>query len=254
VNPNTALRRLTLVSCATVLIVTTANGCSRWIEIAPLSETQDPAAQQIARDEQVPLIIDVIRTTRNGSPQNTSVETQQRILSSLAEIGLFSHLSSGTNPVYAANDKIVRARVLLNETIDPHAGGAAWKGIVIGASMYTLTPFLPLEYGYAASVALELERWDGQVTRYEGQSSGTVRYQLFGATPIMIDELKGHVTETCLNELARQIVRDTALYTASSAPISESGIRTVSVRRRSPRVPDASSTPIPVSASAPSER
>jgi hypothetical protein len=69
----------------------------------------------------------------------------------------------------------------------------------------------------------------------------------------MIDELKGHVTETCLNELARQIVRDTAFYTASSAPLSESGIRTVSVKRRSPRIPEASSTPIPVSAAAPSE-
>ncbi len=227
-NPNTALRRLTLLCCAALLIADNGHRLqlvgSKW----RLSRsTQDPAAQQIARDEQVPLIIDVIRTTRNGSPQNTSAETQQRILSSLAEIGLFSHLSSGNvRRMPASNDKIVRARILLDETIDPHAGGAAWKGIVIGASMYTLTPFLPLEYGYAANVSLELERWDGQIKRYEGESSGTARYQLFGATPIMIDELKGHVTETCLNELARQIVRDTAFYTASSAPISESDIRT----------------------------
>ena len=104
-NPKT-LRRLTLLCCATVSILTTATGCSRWIELAPLSETQDPGTQQIARDEQVPLIIDVIRTTRNGSPQNTSAETQQRILSSLAEIGLFSHLSSGTYAVSASSDKI----------------------------------------------------------------------------------------------------------------------------------------------------
>ena len=252
-NPKT-LRRLMLLCCATVSILTAATGCSRWIEMAPLSETQDPGTQQIARDEQVPLIIDVIRTTRNGSPQNTSAETQQRILSSLGEIGLFSHLSSDTYAVSASNDKIVRAKILLSETIDPHAGGAAWKGIVIGASMYTLTPFLPLEYGYAANVSLELERWDGQVKRYEGQSSGTARYQLFGATPIMIEELKGHVTETCLNELARQIVRDTAFYTASSAPISHSDIRTVTIKRRSPQIPDASSTPIPVTVSAPADR
>ena len=251
-NPNT-LRPVTLLCCAALSILTMVTGCSRWIEMAPLSETQDPGTQQIARDEQVPLIIDVIRTTRNGSPQNTSAETQQRILSSLAELGLFSHLSSGHDGS-ASNDKIVRAKILLSETIDPHAGGAAWKGIVIGASMYTLTPFLPLEYGYAARVSLELERWDGQLKRYEGQSSGTARYQLFGATPIMIEELKGHVTETCLNELARQLVHDTAFYTASSAPVSHSDIRTVSIRRRSPQIPDASSTPIPVTVSAPADR
>ena len=251
-NTNTR-RRLTLL-CSIVVILATDNGCSRWIEMAPVLQTQDPAAQQIARGEQVPLIVDVIHTSKNGSPQNTSAETQQRILSSLAEIGLFSHLSFGTYAVSASNDKIVRARILLSETIDPHAGGAAWKGFVIGASMYTLTPFLPLEYGYAANVSLELERWDGQVKRYEGQSSGTARYQLFGATPIMIEELKGHVTESCLNELARQIVRDTAFYAASSAPVSESDIRTVSIRRRSPGIPDASSTAVPVSVSAPAER
>jgi hypothetical protein len=74
--------------------------------MAPHLDTQDPGAQQIARDEQVPLIIDVIRTTRNGSPQNTSAETQQRILSSLAEIGLFSQLSAGAYDVSPSNDKI----------------------------------------------------------------------------------------------------------------------------------------------------
>ncbi|HET9844108.1 MAG TPA: hypothetical protein VFQ02_00060 [Nitrospira sp.] len=252
-NPNT-LRRVTFWCWATVSILLTATGCSRWIEMAPPSEMLDPGAQQIARDEQVPLIIDVVHTTRNGSPQHTSVEMQQRILGSLAEIGLFSHLSSGTHVESPSNDKIVRAKILLSETIDPHAGGAAWKGIVIGASMYTLTPFLPLEYGYAANVTLELERWDGQVKRYEGRSAGTARYQLFGATPIMIEELKGHVTESCLNELAKQIIRDTAFYTASSAPISRSDIRTVSIRRLSPRTPDASSTPIPISVSAPADR
>ena len=93
-NPNT-LRPLTLLCCAALSILTMVTGCSRWIEMAPHLDTQDPGAQQIARDEQVPLIIDVIRTTRNGSPQNTSAETQQRILSSLAEIGLFSQLSAG---------------------------------------------------------------------------------------------------------------------------------------------------------------
>ena len=44
-----------------------------------------------------------------------------------------------------------------------------WKGIVIGASMYLLTPFLPFEYDYAAHLSLELERWDGQIKRYESR-------------------------------------------------------------------------------------
>ena len=43
-------------------------------------------------------------------------------------------------------------------------------------------PVHSAEYDYAAHMTLELERWDGQVKRYESQSSaGTAHYQLFGA-------------------------------------------------------------------------
>jgi hypothetical protein len=110
-----------------------------------------------------------------------------------------------------------------------------------------------LEYDYAAHLSLELERWDGQVKRYESQSAGTARYHLFGATPIMVDELKGHVTESCLTELARQIVNDMAFFSASSAPLSESGIRSVSVKPRSTRLPASASAAIPTSAPAKTE-
>ena len=216
-------------------------------------EPDNRGAQMIAGDEQVPLILDRIHTTRNSSPQNSSAETEQRILSSLADIGLFSHLTSINTSAPAYGEKTVRARLLFDEAVDPHAGGAAWKGIIIGASMYLLTPFLPFEYDYAAHLSLELERWDGQIKRYESESAGTVRYHLFGATTIMVDELKGHVTESCLTELARQIANDTVFFSASSAPVSESGIRSVSVKPRTMRPPASASAAIPISTPAPAE-
>lgn len=248
-NPTPALRCLMLACCG--LVLTAISGCSRWIEMAnhPM-ESDESTAQTIARDEQVPLILDRIRTTRNGSVQNSSLETEQRVLRSLADIGLFARLASINGSAAESGEKTVRARLLFDEAVDPHAGGAAWKGIVIGASMYILTPFLPLEYDYAAHLTLELERWDGQIKRYQSQSAGTARYHLFGATPIMIDELKGHVTETCLTDLAGQIVRDTMFFTASSAPLSEPSIRTVSVKPRSSKMPTSASVAIPVAAPA----
>ena len=251
-NLTRTFRCLMLTCC--VLLCTTIIGCSRWIEmISPQTEDDQRAAQMIAQNEQVPLYLDRVRSTRNGSPQNSSSETEQRILSSLADIGLFSHLASVNTAAAQSGEKFVRARLLFDEAIDPHAGGAAWKGIVIGASMYILTPFLPLEYDYAAHLSLELERWDGQVKRYESQSAGTAHYHLFGATPIMIDELKGHVTESCLTALVRQIVKDTAFFTASSAPLADPGIRTVSVKSRVPRTTLSASPAIPIAAPAPAE-
>ena len=252
-NAHPSLRCLTLACCG--LALTAVSGCSHWIEMAgPTLAGDEGTAQIIARDEQVPLILDRLRTTRNGAPQNSSVESEQRILGSLADIGLFSYLvSANAATPMSGEQKMVRARLQFDEAIEPHAGGAALKGIVIGASMYILTPFLPLEYGYAAHLTLELERWDGQVKRYESQSAGSARYHLFGATPIMIDELKGHVTEACLTDLTRQIVKDTAFFYASSVPMSESGIRSVSVKPRPTRPAPAASAAIPVSVPSPAE-
>jgi len=249
-NANTCLRWTVIGCCGLVAILST--GCARWIELtAQPGNAQEQSSHTIARDEQVPLILDRVRITRNGSPQNPSNDTEQRLLGSLEEMGLFSRLVSTASNEPAASDKFIRARVLFDEAVDPHAGAAAWKGIVIGASMFILTPFIPLEYDYAAHVTLELERWDGQIKLYESRSAGTARFHLFGATPIVIDELKGHVMESCLTTLAQQVVQDTLFYSASSAPITEPGLRTVSVKPRSSE--SFVSTPVVIPVSVPAE-
>lgn len=235
--------RWTIIGCCG-LIVTLTTGCARWIELrATADSSQEPNVRVIARNEQVPLIVDGVGITRNGSPQNLSLETEQRVLGTLRKTGLFSHLGGTDSAEPPASEKFIRARLLFDEAIDPHAGDAAWKGIVISASMFILTPFIPLEYDYAAHVILELERWDGQVKRYESQSAGTAHYQLFGRTSLMIDELKGHVTESCLTALMQQMVHDTTFYTASSAPVLDRPIRSVSVKsKRSELTPVSIST------------
>jgi len=233
---------LTIIVCCGVL-VTLTTGCGHRIELkATADSSPKPIVREIARDEQVPLVIDSVGTTRNGSPQYSSLETEHRVLGTLREVGLFSRLGGMNSPEPPASEKFVRARLLVDETIDSHPGDVTWKGIVIGVSMFTLAPFIPLEYDYSEHVTLELERWDGRVKRYEGESSGTAHYKMFGATSIMIDELKGHVTESCLTALMEQVVLDTAFYTASSAPISDRPIRSVSVKSRRSTL-----TPVPVS-------
>jgi len=118
--------------------------------------------------------------------------------------------------------------------------------------MFLLSPVIELDYDYAAQASLELERWDGQVKRYEARSAGTAPYHLFGATPIMIGELKGQVAEACLTELMDRLVRDTNFYMASSTPLPDSPILSVTVKARKPLRSPASLSVVPVStASAP---
>lgn len=229
-------------------LASTTMGCSRWIDVMPSSALQqEPITRSILNEERVPLVMDGFRMMQNGAPQNPSTEIERRILNTLQETRLFSTLVPLGGTVTSLGDKVMTARISFDETIDPHSGATAWKGFLIGASMFLLSPAIELNYDYAAKATLELERWDGQVKRYETSAAGTAHYNLFGATPIMIGELKGQVAEACLTELMDQLVRDTTFYMASSSPLPDSPVLTVTVKTRNPLLSPASLSSVPVS-------
>jgi hypothetical protein len=228
------------------IVVCMTIGCARSIEVKPVSiESQAAITHSLPSDERVPFVMDSFYLSRNGAPQNPSTDAERRILNRVQETRLFSTLIPLGGQADSLGEKIVSARITMDEAIEPHSWSSAFKSIIIGGSMFLLSPFIDLEYEYATKVGLELERWDGQIMRYEAGSSGKVYYKLFGATPIMIDELKGHVIEACLSDLTGQLVRDTTRYMASSAPAPKSGIRTVTVKSRRPSTTQPSLSVVP---------
>ena len=214
-----------------LLIGVAATGCSHWIDVKPAAEAGPSTAPlSIARSERVPLILDAVKISHNGSPQNPSSDLERRFLSTLQDLSLFSQLSLfDTAP---ATGKAIVARLSVNDTIDSHPGEAAWKGVVIGTSMFLLAPVMELHYDYGTHLTLELERWDGTVKTYTASSNGTASYNLFAASPSMITELKGHVLEAGITDIMEQLVKDTAFYNASSAPVSDRSIYAVSVKSK----------------------
>ena len=238
-------RAISVVSGA---IVAAALGCAHTIDVMPSSTAnQDTSSQTIADTERVPFVIETFRQSQNGSPQNPSLELERRFLNSVQETSLFSAVVPLGESRDGVGGKLVTARLAFDETIDSYPGEAALKGILIGASMFLLSPFIDLNYDYTAQAYLELERWDGHVTHYEARSFGTAHYNLFGASPTVINELKGQVIETCLNSLMDRLVQDTAMYMASKTPLPASTIRTVTVKTNRPA--GAAAHPIvPVSA------
>lgn len=236
-------------SLAGLLAVTILTGCTRWIDVMPASPARLTAeAQAVEEQERVPLVMESFRLMTNGSPQNPPAALERRVLNQVQETRLFSSSVPLGGAARSPEGKAVAARLTIEETVDPRSGETAFKGFIIGASMFLLSPAIELAYDYAAHATLELERWDGTVKRYEARSAGTARYNLFGATPIMVDELKGQVTEACLTSLIDQLVHDTVFYMASSAPAPDEIIRTVTVkaRRSAPSL-----AVLPVSAPAP---
>ena len=101
------------------LLLTLTTGCARWIELkATPDSNQESNVRVIAQSEQVPLVMESVSNTRNGSPQNLSLETEQRLLGAMRKVGLFSHLGGTDSTEPPAGGKFIRARLLFDEDIE----------------------------------------------------------------------------------------------------------------------------------------
>jgi hypothetical protein len=216
------------------LIVVLASGCSHWIELTDQAAQSPPSQTTIARDVRVPLLLEAVRISQNGAPVATPPAVERQVLGALEATQLFSQYFQSGYEQPAPHEPRVTIRLRMDNHVDPHPGETAWSGFVIGASMFLLSPVIWFDYDYGTHMSLEVERWDGQMKQYAASSSGSAHYYLFGASPHVIEELKGQVTDNCLASLLDQLVRDHTFYLAESSPQSETTIRTVSVGARRP--------------------
>ena len=209
----------------TLLVLAVAStGCSRWMQINGATPSElPPAAHKVGAVGPIPAVVTGIIVTQNGTRQVATPELERRVLDRLAHTELFGRLQY---PAYADDPpsrEHVRATLTVDAQSDPHSGGAAFKGIVIGASMFLLTPLLPLEYDYGAAMTLDVERPDGTSHRYRAQAQGTAFYHLFGATPLAVEELRAEVIETCLAQLQRELVKDREFVQAAYVAKHQTG-------------------------------
>ena len=218
-----------LISGVLAMTIGLGTGCSHSIELAVPIEAAPPTSVTVATDARVPLLLETVRVTHNGSSIAPPAILERQVLGAIEATRLFSqHYQSGyTQP--AAEQARVTVRLSIDNLVEPHAGQAAWRGFVVGASMFALAPFISLNYDYGTEMSLEMERWDGQIKRYTATSNGSAHYNLFGASPDVIEQLKGQVTEACLSSLLNQVIQDSTFYLASSGQPQGNPIRTVSV-------------------------
>lgn len=210
-------------------------GCARWTEvIEPLPPIKAFPSVSIPAEERVPVLVKPVQLTHNGTKGVPSPDLERRMLDLLQDTHLFSQLVQTGYAQLPVEDKVMTARLVVSDEVDSHASGAAFKGLMIGASMFLLTPLLPLEYDYNVYMDLELERWDGQIKRYRSSSKGTAYYHLFGATPVAITDLKAQVTQSCMTALKRQLVQDGPFYLVQSAPFPSSSPAISAVELKGP--------------------
>jgi hypothetical protein len=226
-----------LIGSVLTMTLGLGTGCSHWIELAAPTDIASPANATVASDARAPLLLTTIRVTHNRSSVAPPAILERQVLGAIESTRLFSqHYQSGhTQP--ATNQAHVTVRLSIDNLVEPHAGQAAGRGILIGASMFTLAPFIPLNYDYGTQMSLEMERWDGQIKECTATSNGSAYYHLFGANPEVIEQLNGRGTEACLSSLLNHVILDSPFYVTSSKQPKDNPVQTVSVgiRHSSPR-------------------
>ena len=203
----------TLTACSVLLMVCV--GCARWAELTDVPPGTEGVSQpRLTAADRVPAMLRDIRVTQNGASLAPSLDFERLVLGHLDQAYVFSYL---IHTAYAQppGEKHVKVRLSLTETVDPHAGANALRGLVIGASMFLLTSVLPFEYDYESQMVLEMERWDGRTRQYTASFKGTAYFHLFGATPLVTTELKGTVRTACLDSLMTQLAGDVNFYAAN---------------------------------------
>ncbi len=233
------------------VLLAASSGCARWMELShgQIDEGMTAAAF-VQADDRVPLVLGAVQVLQNGAPVTPPAALDRQVLGELEATRLFSeHIHQGYGQL-PSGTKFVTARLSIEETVDPHAGATAWKGFLIGASMFLLAPVIPLEYSYESYMTIELDRWDGLTRRYTTSTKGSAFYYLFGATPLAIQELKGQVIDACLSQLMQQVVHDATLYLAGSAPLPPSPSSTIKAEARAAR---SRSVPVSTSTSQPAQ-
>ncbi len=226
-----ASRPMTIHLLVTTLVLGT--GCSHSIELAVPANVIPPVSATVVTDARVPLLIQTLQVTENGAAIAPPAPLERQVLGAIASTRLFSQQYQSGQHQPATDQPRVTVRLSVSNLVEPHTGQAAWRDVVV-ASLFTLAPFLSLEYDYGTAMGLEIERWDGQIKHYNGSSNGSAYHTLFGATPAVIEELKGQVTEACLSSLLNQVVRDWAFYLASHEQPHDRPIQTVTVGIRRP--------------------
>src|SRR5437867_4634472 len=152
-----------LIGSVLTMTLGLGTGCSHWIELAASTDAAPPANATVATDARVPLLLETIRVTQNGSPIAPPASLERQVLGAIEVTRLFSqHYQSGyTQP--ATDQARVTVRLSIDNLVEPHAGQAAWRGFVVGASMFALALFISFNYDYGTEMSLEMERWDGQI-------------------------------------------------------------------------------------------
>lgn len=159
-------------------------------------------AYNVDAETSYPVFISSINVRGNDVNQGF----ERRVVAKINDTGLFKEVIYGfysrkPEPPY------IDAKLDVSESMNDHAGSNAAKGFFIGASLWLLTPALPLNYDYTTEFDLDVVWPNNQRRSYKAECAGEAWGTLDQARNALA-KLPGEVTEACLTSIANQMGAD----------------------------------------------
>ena len=108
-------------------------------------------------------------------------------------------------------EKAVRLRLLADSRVNTHETANFLKFAATCASLFLLSPVLPLTDDFNTTIQLKVIRFDGEEKYYTTRIKGTNHYSLFNVSKSR-KEVRREVIEKTLNAIMKQLTEDIAFF------------------------------------------
>jgi hypothetical protein len=200
-----------------VLLAACFSGCYSGYKLTKKPIEADSIHKSFNQVSKLPVYISSI-SVKN---KNISSGFENRVVAKLTETGLYRDVIYGIYSRRPNDTTYIDVRLDISEMIDQHTGGNALKGFFVGATLFLLTPVLPLSYDMEGEYLLRVIWPNGQQREYKAvcavDAYGTL-YQLNQAA----NDGSGEATDKCLNSVINQMGADYIKMHDSQHSLSES--------------------------------
>ena len=187
---------------AAVMIGST--GCGMKVTLRPpLPETVHGDA--IAGGPAYACVLMSTTATVDDKPSLINPAFKDRLLQALRQSNAFTNVY-GDDQSISERRKAKVALTIADRSKYNNVLGAI-KGFVIGASFFTLSPFIPIYADYTTELRLRVEKPDGSYKQYTGYASGESEHFFFSHGDYYPD-LTMQVTDAALRDLSAKLAND----------------------------------------------
>jgi hypothetical protein len=187
---------LTVVGCAPTVILQTQSQVSGSNDAGNLSPSTAKYAAVLLNT----------KASHNGNETNLNSGFKDRIVQTIRETGLFSAVytdeQAGLPPA-----KTIRLHFTVDEVHDYNSTLNGLKGGLVGLSLFTLSPIIPLYSTFSSSMYIRAEKPDTSAKDYSASTKGESQFFFFSHSTYFQD-LSSQVVQASMKSLTAQMVND----------------------------------------------